>query len=65
MEVKDIVPNLNRVVTYNGSEYKLKGSIIRKNENGEIFYQAEILDKSNNSVCIVSLKDIEQKEKNK
>jgi hypothetical protein len=61
MEVKDIVPNLNRAVTFNGSEYKLTGSIIRRNERGRLFYQAEILDKNSNSVNIVSLEDIEPK----
>jgi hypothetical protein len=59
MEVKEIVPNLNRAVKYNGSEYKLAGSIIRKNEQGKIFYQAELLDKNKNSVCIVRLEDVE------
>ena len=58
MEVKEIIPNLNRAVKYNGSEYKLVGSIIRKNEQGKIFYQAEILDKNKNSVCIVKLGDV-------
>jgi hypothetical protein len=59
MEVKEIVPNLNRAVIFNGSEYKLTGSIIRKNEQGKIFYQAELLDKNKNSVCIVKLEDVE------
>jgi hypothetical protein len=54
MEVKEIIPNLNRAVVYNGSEYKLTGSIVRKDEQGRIFYQAEILDKNKNSVCIVN-----------
>lgn len=58
MEVKEIIPNLNRAVIYNGSEYKLNGSVIRKNEQGEIFYQAELLDKNKNSVCIVRLEDV-------
>lgn len=58
MEVKEIIPNLNKIVVYNGSEYKLTGSIIRKNEQGKIFYQAEILDRNENSVCIVRLEDV-------
>ena len=58
MEVKEIIPNLNRAVIFNGSEYKLIGSTIRKNELGKIFYQAELLDKNKNSVCIVRLEDI-------
>jgi hypothetical protein len=59
MEIKEIIPNLNRAVIYNGSEYKLTGSIVRKDERGNIFYQAEILDKNNNSICITKLEDIQ------
>jgi hypothetical protein len=58
MEVKEIIPNLNRAVIFNGSEYILKGSTIRKNEQGNIFYQAELLDKNKNSIYIVKLEDV-------
>ena len=58
MEIKEIVPNLNKKVIYDGSEYTLTGSTIRKNNQGKIFYQAEILDKNKNSVCIVRLEDV-------
>jgi hypothetical protein len=58
MEVKDIIPNLNRAVLYGGSEYKLTASIIRKDAQGRIFYQAEIQDKNKNSVCITKLEDV-------
>ena len=58
MEIKEIIPNLNKKVTFNGSEYTLVGSAIRKNEQGKIFYQAELLDKNKNSVCIVKLEDV-------
>lgn len=58
MEVKEIIPNLNRAVIYNGSEYQLISSTIRKNEKGKIFYQAELLDKNKNSICIVKLEDV-------
>lgn len=58
MEIKEIVPNLNKTVIYDGTEYTLTGSTIRKNEQGKVFYQAEILDKSKNSVCIVRLEDV-------
>ena len=60
MELKDIIPNLNRTVIYNGSEYTLTGSIVRRNKQGTIFYQAEILDKNKNSICIVRLEDIHE-----
>jgi hypothetical protein len=58
MEVKDIVPNLNKKVIYNGSEYVLKASIIRRNEQGKLFYQAELLDHNHNCMYIVKLEDI-------
>jgi hypothetical protein len=62
MEVKDIIPNLNRPVVYNGSIYTLTGSIIRKDSQGKLYYQAEILDKNKNSICIVRLEDISWQE---
>ena len=58
MEVKEIVPNLNRPVIYNGAEYTLTGSTIRKNKHGQLYYTAELLDKNKNSVCIVKLEDV-------
>ena len=59
MEVKEIIPNLNKKVIYDGSEYTFTGGTIRKDEKGRIFYQAEILDKNKNSVCVVKLEDVE------
>jgi hypothetical protein len=58
MEVKEIIPNLNRAVTYNGSKYTLTGCTIRRTEQGKIFYQAELLDKNKNSIYIVKLEDV-------
>lgn len=58
MELKEIIPNLNRPVVYNGSAYILTGSIVRKDKKGKLYYQAEILDKNKNSICIVKLEDI-------
>jgi hypothetical protein len=60
MELKNIIPNLNQTVIYNGSEYTLTGSIVRKDEQGNLFYQAEILDMNKNSICIVRLEDIHE-----
>jgi DNA-binding transcriptional regulator/RsmH inhibitor MraZ len=59
MEVKEIIPNLNKIVVYNGSEYTLTGSTIRKDKQGRVYYSAELLDKNKNSVCIVSLEGVE------
>jgi hypothetical protein len=58
MEVKEIVSNLNKKVMYCDSEYTLTGSTIRKDSKGSVFYQAELLDKNNNSICIVRLEDV-------
>ena len=58
MEIKQIIPNLNRPVYYNGTEYILTGSTVRKDKQGRLFYQAEILDKNQNTVVIVKLEDV-------
>jgi hypothetical protein len=58
MEIKDIISNLNKKVIYNGSEYILNASTIRKNRQSKIFYQAELLDRNQNCVYIVRLEDI-------
>ena len=58
MEIKQIIPNLNKPVYYNGTEYKLTGSTIRRDKQGKLYYQAELLDKNQNSVIIVSLDDV-------
>ena len=58
MEIKEIIPNLNMPVIFNGSTYTLTGSVVRKDSNGKLFYQAEILDKNKNSICIVKLEEI-------
>ena len=60
MDVKDIKSNLNKPVVFNGSVYTLTGSTIRKKDNGEFYYTAEILDKNKNSVCQVKLRDIKE-----
>lgn len=58
MEVKDIIPSLNKKVFYNECEYFLTASTIRRNEQGQLFYQAELLDKNKNAVYIVRLEEI-------
>lgn len=60
MEVKEIIPNLNKKVKYKDStSYTLNGSTIRKDKNGKIYYDAELLDKNKHSVLIVKLEDVE------
>lgn len=59
MEVKEIIPNLNKRVGYKDSTtYALKGSTIRKDKTGKIYYTAELLDKNKNSVLIVGLEEV-------
>lgn len=60
MEVKDIIPNLNKRVKWKDStSYTLTGSTIRKSKDGHTYYSAELLDKNQNSVCIVGLEEVE------
>ena len=59
MEVKEIIPNLNKRVRYKDSiSYTLSGSTIRKDKHGQIYYTAELLDKNRRSVCTVKLEDV-------
>ena len=58
MEIKDIISNLNKNVIYKGSEYILNASTIRRNKQGKLFYQAELLDRNRNCVYVVKLEDI-------
>ena len=59
MEVKEIIPNLNKPVTYKGSTYILTASVIQKNDNGDLYYQAVIKDPKANSINYVKLEEIE------
>lgn len=59
MEVKEIIPNLNKKVRYkDNTSYTLNGSTIKKDKTGKIYYLAELLDKNKNSVLIVGLEEI-------
>ena len=58
METKEIIPNLNKKVMWQGREYIFTGCTIRKNEKGEIFYQAELHELHCNSILIVRLGDV-------
>ena len=59
MEVKEIIPNLNKMVRYQDSvSYTLSGAIIRRRTDGSVYYEAELLDKNKHSVMIVKLEDV-------
>lgn len=67
MELAEVKRAMNRKVLYwpAGSEsaipYILIGCILRRRANGEIFYQAELMDiATKNSVIICSLDDVQQ-----
>lgn len=62
MEVKAIIPNLNKPVKWRGStSYTMTGCTIKKDKQGNIYYTAELLDNKNgNSVCIVRLEEVEK-----
>lgn len=59
MQVKEIIPNLNKRVGYKDSTtYTLNGSTIKKDKTGKVYYLAELLDKNKNSLLIVRLEDV-------
>jgi hypothetical protein len=59
MTLKEIIPNLNMPVMWEGHLYTLYGSRVRKDKRtGELVYTAEILDKNQNSVCHVGLEEV-------
>lgn len=65
MKAEEIRSNLNRRVRYRSvrtgvnAEYLLTGAIFRRGKNG-FYYQAELTDlKTNKSILICSLNDIE------
>lgn len=58
MLAEDIKKYLNTPVTYKGSTYILTGAIFRKKDKN-YYYQAEIPDKCERSICICRLEDLE------
>lgn len=67
MEIKDVKNNLKEIVTYRDkknnveSDYRFTGCILRKDEDGQFFYQAELQDLKANCILCVSLESIEVK----
>lgn len=67
MELAEVKRAMNRKVLYQPASnestvsYVLNGCILRRRENGEFFYQAELMDvTTKNSVIICSLDDVQQ-----
>lgn len=60
MEIKEIIPNLNKPVLYDGGRYTLiTGEIKRSVYNGELSYSAVLMDKNKNCVIHAPLKDVQ------
>lgn len=62
MDRNNVKKNLNKDVIYNGTEYLLTACIFRLKADGSLYCQAEIKDKSANSILICRLEDIEEKQ---
>lgn len=59
MDIAEVKKHLGRKVIYNEAEYLFSGCIIRPDEKGSFFYQAELKDlKAKNSLAICRLSDI-------
>lgn len=59
MQVKEIIPNLNKNVRYKDSiSYTLNGCTIKKDNAGKIYYTADLLDKNKHSILTVRLEDV-------
>lgn len=61
MDRNNIRKNLNKYVIYNGTEYIMTACTFRLKDNGSLYCQAELKDKSANSVLICRLEDVEEK----
>ena len=61
MDRNKIRENLNKEVIYNESEYIMTACVFRLRANNTFYCQAELKDKSANSVLICRLEDVEEK----
>lgn len=61
MDRSKIRGSLNKDVIYNGSEYIMTACIFRLKDNGSLYCQVELKDKSANSVLICRFEDVEEK----
>ena len=61
MKLEEVKRNLNKMVVLDGKKgiYRLTACVIRKDKNGEFYYQAELLDtKHGSSILFCGLEDI-------
>ena len=65
MELSQVKPNLNTVVSYNNTAYILTGCTIRRDKKtNEVFYQAELADIKARSVLVARLSEIKVTKRN-
>ena len=62
MELREVIPSLNREVEYNGKSYIMRESIVWKDSQGNINYSAILIDPNANSQYRVGIKDIRKTE---
>lgn len=58
MKPQDITNTLNQIVSYRNILYKFVSAVIKKSEDGDIYYLSELRDLNANSICIVRLEDV-------
>lgn len=63
MDIRDVKKNLNRSVTFNGSEYILTACIIRRHKKtAEFYYEAELSDVKNGGwIVVCPLREVKEK----
>ena len=62
MELREVIPSLNREVEYDGKIYIMRESIVWKDSQGNINYSAVLIDKNANSQYRVGIKNIKKYE---
>ena len=62
MELREVIPSLNREVEYDGKIYIMRESIVWKDARGNINYSAVLIDKNANSQYRVGIKNIKKYE---
>lgn len=65
MKTADVKKNIGNLVFFNGTEYKFDACTLRKNKDGKLFYQAELLHVPSHSVLVCALENVEIKGESK
>lgn len=59
MKRTEIKSRIGSIVKYKGVEYRFSGCILRVDNEGKLYYQAEITDMKCNSIVICKMEEIE------